>query len=89
MRHTSHHYRLPNYIDIYHLEGDVWSHTVMVVDYVINHLKRDNNDLYIASIFHDVGKTYNYIKIKESVIRYIYNTTSFPSLSEFDEIFVV
>ncbi len=47
-------------IDKFHLEGDVWSHTAMMIDYIKNVLKEEDNNLYIVSIFHDIGKVYSY-----------------------------
>lgn len=87
MRYTNHHYRPPNYIDRYHLEGDVWSHTAMVVDYVMNRLKSDKNDLYIASIFHDVGKIYNH-KIDDKERKFQFVNHWFYSGNIFKEFFI-
>jgi predicted kinase len=60
MQKVSHHYEPFSYINKYHLEGDIWSHTMMVIDYIQNSLKSSNNDLYLTALFHDTGKTYNY-----------------------------
>lgn len=38
----------------YHLEGDIWTHTLMVVDT----LASEDPDLILAALLHDVGKLY-------------------------------
>ncbi len=72
MREVNHHYQPFGYINKYHLEGDIWSHTTMVIDYVRNCLKSNDNDLYLISLFHDIGKIYNYqINEKKRKIQFI------------------
>ncbi len=72
MRNVSHHYEPFGYINKYHLEGDIWSHTMMVIDYVKNSIKSRDNNLYLASLFHDIGKIYNYqIDEKKKKIKFV------------------
>lgn len=64
MRNCSHHFNVDN-LNPYHLEGDVWSHTMMMYRDYLNLLNDDlkNNriaeQLAIAILCHDIGKIYN------------------------------
>lgn len=54
MKNSNHHYDEKN-LNPYHLEGDVWTHTLMVYNYAYN-LDYKNNNLLLAALLHDVGK---------------------------------
>lgn len=43
----------------YHLEGDVWTHTMMVLDYAVKLRDKTQNPLgfMLCALFHDLGKT--------------------------------
>lgn len=55
MKECSHHYDSEN-LNPYHLEDDVWSHTMMVVDNVNIYFKRWGYLVAVAALLHDTGK---------------------------------
>ena len=52
MKESSHHYDLEN-LNPYHLEGDVFTHTMMVVNQVPDSASQE---VLIAALLHDIGK---------------------------------
>jgi predicted kinase len=53
MKNSTHHYDYEN-LNPYHLEGDIWTHTMMVY----NEAKRlsNSNNVHLAALLHDIGK---------------------------------
>ncbi len=60
MRNCSHELSLSEPA-IYHSEGDVWTHTLMVYNIV----KRENIEIKLSCLLHDIGKPYTRIKQEE------------------------
>ena len=57
MKQCSHHYDRKN-LNPYHLEDDVFTHTMMVLDNVNMHVKRDGYLVAVAALLHDIGKPF-------------------------------
>lgn len=53
MQECSHHYS-DTELNPYHLEGDVWSHTMMICNQAVN----QNKNVQIAALLHDIGKPF-------------------------------
>lgn len=60
MRNCSHELSLSEPA-IYHSEGDIWTHTLMVYNLV----KRENIEIRLSCLLHDIGKPYTRIKQEE------------------------
>lgn len=56
----------------YHPEGDVWTHTMLTLDYLasIRHLSKDPLDLMLAGLLHDIGKPKKVIEVAGRVMSY-------------------
>lgn len=57
MKQCSHHYDRKN-LNPYHLEDEVFTHTMMVLDNVNMHVKRDSYLVAVAALLHDIGKPF-------------------------------
>lgn len=53
MQECSHHYS-DTELNPFHLEGDVWSHTMMSCNQAVN----QNKNTQIAALLHDIGKPF-------------------------------
>jgi predicted kinase len=51
LEECTHHYS-DHDLNSYHLEGDIWTHTMMV----LNHVPDDDPVLIVAAVLHDIGK---------------------------------
>lgn len=71
----------------YHAEGDVWTHTMMVVDAAVRYREKANNPLgfMLASITHDFGKTYCTERINGVLHSYNHETIGLPLVESFME----
>lgn len=84
MNEVSHSSNRYNWKSKYHLEGSVWSHTMLVYKEAE---KFDITSLYIAALCHDIGKIYtvNYNIEKERVTFYGHERYSLDKAYEFSE----
>lgn len=59
MVNSNHHYD-KEHLNHYHMEGDVWTHTLMVYNEYCQSVKRENEefdvDVLLACLLHDIGK---------------------------------
>lgn len=55
MKNCTHHYNSEK-LNPFHLEGDVWTHTLLVVQQAL--LISKSNNVHLAALFHDLGKLY-------------------------------
>jgi len=56
LKNVSHHLN-DNNLNPYHLEGDVYSHTMMVLNNLLRNISHPSTELILAVLLHDVGKS--------------------------------
>jgi predicted kinase len=64
MSECSHHFD-ENTINPYHIEGSIWTHTLMVYNYYINNYRIDS-EILLACLLHDIGKPKSMTKDEEN-----------------------
>ncbi len=69
----------------YHLEGSVWSHTLLTL-YSLNYsnVDCDKKLLYIALLLHDIGKIYTYKDNDKKEKRYFINHANISAFKSLD-----
>jgi predicted kinase len=55
MRETSHHFS-PDQLSPWHLEGDVWAHTMLVLQAYVGSAKVPDSCVGLTALLHDIGK---------------------------------
>jgi len=70
MRSTNHNFS-PKDLNPYHLEGDVWTHTMMVFNYAVT--ANFPVEVQLAALLHDIGKAYT-LKTREKPDGQIYTS---------------
>jgi len=69
MRESDHNYSFDD-LNPYHLEGDVWTHTMMVFNYAVS--KKFPKEVVFAALFHDIGKPFaRNVKKKDNGKNYV------------------
>lgn len=105
MKNSDHNQIKDGFFSEWHIEGDVWTHTMMVVSHAVAYIRANPDtkrwrELIIAALFHDVGKPYTreWQSEKEKITFYGHNGTSTVisaeivdklELSHIDKIFVL
>jgi len=75
----------------YHLEGNIWKHTKMVLDEVDNLDNQPPIELYLIALLHDIGKPFTYYDNHKSKRRRFTNHEAYstflakPILDKFDK----